>query len=78
MPKERIKVVISSLEFSGPRDPDKVIEIHVFVWDLNHKPCLRLLGISESEVVIASVQMGSRIFPPVHHGVHIQQITSGE
>ena len=53
--------IIPNSEFSGYRDPNKIIKIRVFVRDLGHKPRVRLLGV---------VQVGMGLSPRAYDAAH--------
>ena len=62
-PKEGIQAIIPNSELPGLKDLHKIIEIHVFIGDLGYKPCVRLLRIPKSEIMITGVQIGTGVPP---------------
>ena len=62
-PREGVKVIVPSIEFPRSGDLNKIIEIHVLIGYLGHKPRVRSLGILQPKVMIASVQVGTRFSP---------------
>ena len=70
------KAIVLSLELPVSRDPNKFIQIHVFVWALSHKsgPCL--LVVPKPEVMVTRWKVCPGLPIRLYHGVGMEKVIS--
>ena len=72
LPRKQEVTRVINLEFTLPRDPDKIVQILIFIGEIRNQPRLRLIRFPNAKVMIPLIHMSLGFPTRPDYAVHMK------